>query len=144
MKKCYLDSNFLVYFSNEGSPFFLQAREKLEKLATDGVELFISPLALDEFFHAFGFEISRKEKSNLYEELSNACGFILQLPLLKIVNPPVDPISQLQVVSLMKNYSLHPRDAYHLLTMQSNNIDSFATFDTDFRRVFAAKILQKA
>lgn len=133
MKKCYLDSNFLVYFSNEGSPFFLQAREKLEKLAADGVELFISPLALDEFFHSFGFE-----------ELSNACGFILQLPLLKIVNPPVDPISQLQVVSLMKNYSLHPRDAYHLLIMQYNHIDTFASFDANFRRVFAANILQKA
>ncbi|MBI3558959.1 type II toxin-antitoxin system VapC family toxin, partial [Candidatus Gottesmanbacteria bacterium] len=80
---------------------------------------------------------------DFYENLSKLCADILQLPLLTVINPPTDPVSQLQIISLMKNYSLRARDAYHLLIMQSNDIEAFATFDTDFRRVFAAKILKK-
>jgi predicted nucleic acid-binding protein len=41
----------------------------------------------------------------------------------------------------MSKYHLRLRDAYHLLIMQFNNIDSFLTFDNDFKLVFAAKIL---
>lgn len=39
-------------------------------------------------------------------------------------------------------FNLRQRDVYHLLTMQENGIDEFATFDTDFIRVFAQKILK--
>lgn len=44
----------------------------------------------------------------------------------------------------MQAYSLRARDAYHLLTMQTNGIDGFATFDNAFSRVFAANLLEKA
>lgn len=143
MKKCYLDSNFLVYLKNEDSPFFPRAKEELKKLVSDKTMLFISPLVIDEFLHAFCRGLINKESKDFYENLSKLCADILQLPLLIIINPPTDSVSQLRVVGIMKNYSLRSRDAYHLLIMQSNNIDAFATFDTDFRRVFAAKIIKK-
>jgi len=41
----------------------------------------------------------------------------------------------------MEKYDLCPRDAYHLLTMIYNKIDSFATFDTDFNKVFEDKLI---
>ena len=47
-----------------------------------------------------------------------------------------------RVITLMEQFNLRQRDVYHLLTMQENGIDEFATFDTDFKRVFAQKILK--
>ena len=69
---------------------------------------------------------------------------ILEIPSLEICSPPTDKPSQLKIVQFMDSFQLRPRDAYHLLIMQANEIEEFATFDSDFRRVFSAKALKKA
>ncbi len=142
MGKCYLDSNVLVYFKDEAAPQYTQAGQKLALLLEKDCQFFVSPLVLDEFLHG-ARRTFLKDSVDLYTPLARALESILDIPSLTIVNPPTDIFAQKQVVSLMKKYSLRPRDAYHLLIMQTNDIESFVTFDTDFRRVFSAKVLKR-
>lgn len=145
MTKCYLDSNVLIYLKDELSVGFSKSRDLVESLILQNIDLTVSPLCLDEFLHEFGKALRKKiPEKDFFTHLERALASILALPHLSIVNPPTDPNAHLNVVSLMRTYSLRPRDAYHLLTMQTNGIDGFATFDNDFARVFAANLLVKA
>lgn len=143
MNKCYLDSNFLIYFKNETSPYHQQAVKTISQLVADYVKLFISPLVIDEFLHSFSLELRKGRIKNIYADLQKALQDILAIPDLFLVNPPLKGESQIEVITLMKKYHLRARDAYHLLIMRANDIPSFATFDTDFEKVFATKSLSK-
>lgn len=144
MTKCYLDSNVLIFFKNTSSPNFSQTSELLIKFRREETQIFISPLCLDEFIFQFGKHLRVAGSKNFYSDLQQALKSILNLPNLLIINPPNDLNSQMEVIELMETYSLHPRDAFHLLTMQANQIDAFATFDHDFDKVFKSKLLIKA
>lgn len=144
MKGCYLDSNFLVYSRNETAAQFHEVLAKLEDLTKNKTRLYVSPLVLDEFIHTFRFLISRKRSKSVFGVLKKVVNEILEIPRLEIVGIPLDVDSQLEVINLMETYSLSPRDAYHILTILANDIDGFATFDKDFRKVFRAKLLKKA
>lgn len=143
MQKCYLDSNFLVYIKNENSPYFQRASSLIFELASKEVDLYISPLALDEFLHSFLLELRQKDYKDIFSGLQKALDDILKLPKLHLINPPVEIEAQRRIVGLMKKYQLRARDAYHLLTMIDNGIDSFATFDSDFKKVFEDKLIVK-
>jgi len=143
MPKCYLDSNLLIYWDNKSSAKHHAASILIERLEKAETTLYISPLVLDEFLHAIILEARKVKSLDIYTTAMEALNNLLELPLLFIVNPPPDFDSQKAVVRLMQEYSLRPRDAYHLLTMQANKIHSFATFDSDFSKVFATKILNK-
>jgi predicted nucleic acid-binding protein len=143
MRKCYIDSNVLIYFKDEAAPQYTQAKENLANLLNKDCQLFISPLVLDEFLHG-AVRTFLRGKRDVYTPLAVALKSILEIPSLTVINPPTDISAQKHVVSFMKKYALRPRDAYHLLIMQTNRIEGFATFDSDFHRVFSAKVLNKA
>lgn len=144
MKRCYLDSNLLIYYKDDSSPFYKETLEKLEGLIKGEVVLYISPLTLDEFLYVLKYGFRNKNKSEIYNALKTAVKNILEIPLLEIVNPPINPEMQIKIVEYMEKYNLNPRDAYHLLTMVYSEIDSFATFDNDFKKVFDDGVIEKA
>lgn len=128
MDKCYLDANLLIYFVQRNSPFHQKSVSLLTSITKSQLIPAITPLCIDEFLYHIHGSISQK---------SIDLAAILKIPNLTIVNPPVKPKSQMKVLRLMDKFKLRPRDAYHLLTMQSNNIKYFATFDNDFDLVFS-------
>lgn len=142
-QKCYLDSNVQIYWDNKESVNHQSASAIVKKLENDGTDPVISPLVIDEFIHAVVLEARKDASRNVYDIASESLHNLFQLPSLAVVNPPNDFESQKAVVKLMEKFSLRPRDAYHLLTMQANKINSFATFDSDFSKVFVAKTLQR-
>lgn len=142
MKKCYLDANVLIHLKNKDSSEHDRALSLLITLIKEQFALYITPLIIDEFIHTMFF-LKRIKKLTGTIDLRNDLQELLDLPRLSIINPPVDKSSQLLVLDFMQKYKVRPRDAYHLLTMLSNSIDIFATFDKDFNKVFAAKILKK-
>lgn len=144
MTKCYLDSNFLIFFKNTSSPNFSLTGELLIKFRREEIPIFVSPLCLDEFVFQFGKHLRVAGSKNFYSDQQQALKSILNLPNLSVINPPTHLNSQLEIINLMQTFSLQPRDAYHLLTMQANQIDGFATFDHDFDKVFKSKLLIKA
>ena len=144
MKKCYLDSNVLTYWNNDLAPAYQQAVALIEHLQKEDCELYVSPLVLDELIHAIMLRLRLNNAKSPYLDAALGLGKTLDIPKLIIINPPTDSQSQTEILPLMENFSLRPRDAYHLLTMQANKVDGFATFDTDFKKVFAAKLLEQA
>ena len=87
--------------------------------------------------------ITKERIQSLYSTLHSVLKSILALTEIQLINPPTDPASQLHILTYMKDYSLKPRDAYHLLTIRHHGISHFATFDTDFEKVFADGLVEK-
>lgn len=146
MKICYLDSNVLIYFKDEDSDFHERTKNLIEDLLKEGFTLTVSPLVLDEFLHSLNWVLGQKRLSrkNRFELLRSGLGDILDLPDLRIVGPPLYLGAQRKVPLLMEQYNLRPRDAYHFLTMKSEEISFFATFDNDFEDVFEQGLLTSA
>lgn len=144
MKNCYLDSNVLIYFKTEDVKQHPLAVNCLNRLLKSQTNLYLSPLVLDEFLYVVFYLLKKDTGLQSFALLKKFLNDILMIPRLTILNPPADNTSQLKIISLMQKYSLKPRDAYHLLIMQTNHIDSFATFDTDFTKVFRSKTLHPA
>ena len=144
--KCFLDSNFLIYFLDRKSIFHQKAKEIVAGLNADNYTLVISPLVIDEFVYSLKklliFEGITGGK--IFSELLRAYDAIFKLPNLEIVPINNERSENRKVIGYMEEYNLKPRDAYHLLVMKKNRIREFATFDKDFRRVFAKNILKKA
>lgn len=143
MRKCYLDANALIYFKNEESSFFPDARKIITSLVEKDFSLFISSLTIDEFLHGLKVQMmARKwQQARIFSKIRFVLKEVLELPSLTIINPPLALPAQLQVVSFMEEFSLRPRDAYHLLTMQTNDVGYFCTFDSDFDQVFKKKVV---
>lgn len=141
-KTCYLDANILVFFKESSSDQHDQVVSIIEKLVADNFTLFVSPLALDEFLYAALRYLREKNTKNVKGELKDLLSSVLEIPNLKIVNPPTDKNQQVKVVDLITNFSLGPRDAYHLLIVTENKIQYLATLDSDFDKVFETKVVK--
>lgn len=143
MKSCYLDANVLIYYKNEESPYFKKANQLIQTLVKEDCVFFVSPLVLDEFLYAIKFLLQRRKikRSDIFRLLKRSLREILDLPNLGIANPPLGKGIQMRIISLMEEFGLSPRDAYHLLIMQEDDIHHFVTFDKDFKEVFKRKIL---
>lgn len=145
MTKCYLDSNVLIYLKDSESLEYKKSKQLITQLISDNIEMQISSLCLDEYIHEIGKSILKKySQKSYFKQLNSALASILELPRLTLVNPSGNLKTQLEITHLMEAFTLRPRDAYHLLTMKENKIDSFATFDNDFKKVFKAKLLTPA
>jgi len=136
MKKCYLDSNILIAFKDEESSFHQKASQTLERLIKESYKLFISSLVLDEFLFQTKNILRQHKKKKTDERLFLVFRQVLKLPDLYLINPPVEKKKHLKIVKFITEFSLRPRDAYHLLIMEENKIGYFATFDNDFKKVF--------
>lgn len=143
--KCYLDSNVLIYYKDQNSDHHQKAIKIIQKLTPDKYKIYISPLVIDEFIHIFSHAVKLEKLTTdrTYAQLNKALNSILSFRHLEIVNPPTEKSKNKKVLGLMKDFKLHPRDAYHLLIMKENNIKEFATFDADFKKVFRDKCLKK-
>lgn len=141
MNKCYLDSNYLIYFKNSDAKQHKEVVSNLSQLIEKDVKLNISPLVIDEFIHSMYFILGRKKISDLLGVIRQMVVDILEIPNLEIIGIPTEKSAQLIVIDLMEKYQLMPRDSYHVLIMKSNSVDTFATFDKDFKKVFTTKLL---
>lgn len=139
---CYLDTNILIYYQDSKSPFYQQVQKIVNKLVKGGFDLVISPLVLDEYFYNT-FASSNKDEREKIKMIELSLREILQLPKIKIVNPPLKVNKQLKVLKFMEKFNLQPRDAYHLLTALENKVKYLASFDNDFEKVFQKKLLTK-
>lgn len=143
MNGCYLDSNFLIYLKNEDSEEHQEAVSKFNLLIQEKKQIYLSPLVIDEFIHTMVFLINKKRGEVELKTIKKIVADILNLSRLELVGVPIDKSAQLAVIEIMKKYHLGVRDAYHILTIQANGIEYFATFDNDFRLIFSEKIIKK-
>lgn len=142
MKTCYLDANVLVYYKDPSSAFNQISKDIIQKLIEEKWIICISPLTIDEFLYALIGLLKIAGKTNYFVYLVKYLNSVLAIPNLKINNPPEDLKKNSKIVGLMKKYSLRPRDAYHLLTILEHKVTHFATFDTDFEKVFKGGVVK--
>ncbi len=144
MMKCYLDSNLLIYFKNEKAEQHQSAKNIIKQLVAEDVRLVISPLVLDEFLHIILLIVRQKyaKEEQIYYVLQKHLDSILALPTLAVIGASLSIEDQRSIPKLMKKYRLRPRDAFHLSTMQQNNINKIATFDNDFNKAAEAGIVE--
>lgn len=142
MKKCYLDTNLLLYYSNSESVFYNQASDTISQLINQGWTLCVSSLTLDEYFHNM-IRFSRVSRQEAFKDLKRSFKRITKLPNLDLINPATQLVQQRKVINLMIKYQLKSRDAYHLFIMKENKIKYFATFDDDFEKVFQKGVMKK-
>lgn len=142
MKKCYLDANVLLYFTSLTSQFHDQAVKIIYNLITQGWQLFISPLTLDEYFHN-ALRFSVVSKSEAFKDLKKSFTSIMKLEKIMLIQPPLELKKHKKIFNLMVHCNLHARDAYHLFIMKENKIKFMATFDSDFKIVFQKGLIKQ-
>ena len=117
---CYLDANILIAFCNSDHQEHIRAKEVVNQLVQRGSGLVLSSLSLDELIHN-SLRFAKIPKPQALTQLGDALNNLFKLPKLKLVNPPTNLKRHLHVVSLIKNYGLHARDAYHIFIMKAQN-----------------------
>lgn len=142
-KSCYVDANVLIYFHNKLSISHNQAKAIIKQLVEHEYTIYISSLIIDEYLYS-SFRLSTEARELRLKKLRRGLNKILQIPGLCLVQPPLEPGKQKMVLAFMRKFGLKPRDAYHLLVMKHNKINTFATFDSDFNEVFKKKMLKDA
>lgn len=142
MKKCYLDANTLLYFTNPAAQFHETAIELISALLIQNYALFISPLILDEYFHN-SIRFSQVPRRQALQDLKIGFGKIKKLKNINLVYSPLEFTKQTKVLNFMIKYQLRSRDAYHLFIMKENKIKYLATFDDDFENVFKQGLIKK-
>ena len=142
-KTCYLDANALVYLKDVAAEQHNECVSIITRLITEGYNLYVSPLGIDEFLYVVYFTLRKNKSKTVINELKNSLSSILSLPMLTIINPPLQKSSQIEAVEYIERFSLRPRDAYHLLTMKHHKIKHFLTFDRDFDKVFDSGSIKK-
>lgn len=142
MKRCYLDANMFLYYSNPDSLSHKQAVTMISQLLSDKWELNLSPLTLDEYFHNM-IRFSRVSRQEALKDLKKSFARICKLPGLCLISPGLGWKSQQKVIRFMSKHNLRARDAYHLFIMLENKIKFLATFDNNFKNVFEGGIIKK-
>ncbi|OGE68378.1 hypothetical protein A3H81_02480 [Candidatus Daviesbacteria bacterium RIFCSPLOWO2_02_FULL_38_18] len=142
MKKCYLDANLLLYYSDPDSLFYSQATAIISQLLDEGWTLFLSSLTLDEYFHNM-IRFSRVSREEAIKDLKGSFGKIIKLPDLQMITAGLQLKRQQKVINLMIKNQLRARDAYHLFIMLENKVKFMATFDNDFNKVFLSGKIKK-
>jgi len=142
MKRCYLDVNLLLYYSNPDSSYHNQAVATISQLLSEDWKLYLSPLVLDEYFHNM-IRFSRVSRKEALKDLKRSFSRIIKLPKLEIISSRLELKRQQKVINFMTKYQLRARDAYHLFIMLENKVKFLATFDSDFDKVFKSGKIKK-
>jgi predicted nucleic acid-binding protein len=146
MAACFLDANIFIGYLIPNNIFHSYCQSLIEKLLKNHDYIHLSPLVIDEVMYAIykdSIIFSKLTRTESIENVEQATEVILKLPNIKLVNPPLTIQGQLLVISLMKQFDLRPRDAYHLLTITHHKIKYFATLDHDFDLVFSKTSLKQ-
>ena len=135
--KAYLDANFLIYWCFPKTPEIKKrVRFLLAKILKNN-ELFTSPLSFDETWWGVKKEYNAKFKASLScfnEPIFSKLGdftpkILLKVKIIQFFNSQEGIISALQNI---KEYELHPRDAFHLALMKNNQLTTIVTDDPKF------------
>lgn len=145
----YLDANLLVFARDRKSQKYNSAALWLGDLFSNGVNLFITNLVIDEYIWALlrvyyrrdnGKDLNQRIIKNnpqilikYHWRISSGVKKILNFRRLTVASNLV-PSKEiiLKAINLMRTQLLSPRDAFHLAFIMKLNIDGIVTSDGDF------------
>ncbi len=123
----YVDSNCFIYSSTNKEKIGLKAKEILEQIKNGEYErAYTATLTVDEFLWRVQKEVGKElavEGTTIFFTLKN----------LELIN--IDSLVISKAVEIYKNQNLAPRDAIHLAAMQTKNIKTIMSSDSDFDKI---------
>ena len=132
-KLCFLDTNVLIYASNNISPWHQSSKEKIQKLLSEEFRLFISPQILREYVSVASRSIGIEKPTPWEMILSNYEYFQNNFTLLDEGRHTVIELSRL--LSKIPAAGKHVHDANIVATMLAHDIPNLLTHNTgDFSR----------
>ena len=129
----YLDANFFIFALLDTTQKGLRAREIHRSIAKGKEKALTSPLAIDEVM----WVLVKAGKRHL---LRAAFEDVYTTPNLNVA--AISPTTPLTALSLIEQYDLKPRDAFHAAAMKENKLTQIVTDDKDFDRVERIKRTQ--
>ena len=135
-KVVYLDANFLVDWSVRKEPELRKrARIFLAILSRSFDFLCFSPLTIDEFWKGIKIELAGRGASYsdefVFLNLKIFTEKILSHKKMRVVQLQNPQKGIGQALTILKEYALEPRDAFHLAIMRDNSINKIVTRDKD-------------
>ena len=138
-KKAYLDANVLIAHQTRGHSHFQRAKDLLDELWQNRVQLVISSLTIDEFWYGISFILREQGENKPFSAhgliFSKVLNNILSWRNIDLVSFQNSASELKKVLELIKKFNLRPRDAFHLRIMQQQRTNKLVTFDTDFQKV---------
>ena len=125
----YLDANFFIFSNFDLTSKGENARRIQEKIIS-GSKAMTCALTLDEVMWVM---IKNKREEALRETIED----IYATPNLTVKEVPAS--TPLDALTLMDQFHLKPRDAFHAAVMKSNGATEIASDDPDFDRVKGIK-----
>ena len=122
----YADSNFFIFAFANPEEDGEKARKLLESVKKGELKIYTSYLTLDEVMWIIQHEKNR-------EEAHNCAKIILSTPNVKFIEVNQEIISN--SIDVYNKVSLDPRDAIHLVSMQSKKIKIIVSTDSDFDKI---------
>jgi len=135
--EAYLDANFLIYWCFPKTPEIKKRVRFLLAKILRNYELFTSLLSFDETWWGVKKAYNAKFKTSLacfeepiYSKLGDfTAKILLKVKVIQFLDSQEGIISALQNI---KEYELHPRDAFHLALMENNRLATIVTDDPKF------------
>ena len=122
----YLDANFFIFALLDQTKKGDRARELQSDIITGKKQAITSVLAIDEVM----WVLIKNNKSHL---LRKAIEDIYNMANVEIKG--VDPLIPLNALNFIDEFSLKPRDAFHVSIMELLRIKIIVSDDTDFDRI---------
>ena len=128
--RMYLDANFFIIAAFDSTHKGNNARQILSEIKTGKKYALTSILALDEVMYVL---IKMKLKDRIRSNVED----IYRTPNVKIVGG--SPLIPIRAMEYIEQYSLKPRDAFHVSFMEEEFIDVIVSDDADFDKVKGIK-----
>jgi len=148
-QRVYLDANILIAHQVRGHEFHRRATSIIDELWNKKCHLVVSSLTMDEFFYGIIFILKSTQKEKTIQSfgsfapiITTSTSAILSWERLETIEFKHTPGELLSIVKLMGTHNLRPRDAFHLRTMQQQEITQIATFDNDFDGINTITIIK--
>ena len=143
-QELYLDASFIVAYFVKAHTSHISATKLMAELLINNNILCFSPLSLDEAFNAIYEELKKTappstsgySHASFFSDLKDALDILLQHQQMKLRQFENDlQEGAKNALENIKNYTMRPRDSFHLAYMQDLRIEYIVSKDRGFDKV---------
>ena len=125
-EEVYIDTNVFIYSILDEDKIGDAARNIISLIKKGFHKAYISLLTIDEFIWKVYKVIGREEAVTASEKIKN-------MPNIELIN--LDNTTLNKMLEIYKSTNLDPRDSIHLAAMQSKEIKTIISQDSDFDKI---------
>ncbi|MBD3365753.1 PIN domain-containing protein [candidate division WWE3 bacterium] len=125
----YFDSNVIIAYLVKPHPDHKRAKKLYATFCKKQAELILSALTLDEVYY-----VLLRTYKHSRESIAVLLSTFIVLSAATILPLPSGMVNMLEYLDLMTEIKLDPRDAFHFVIAEKNEVAYLVTFDKAFRK----------